>query len=68
MQKIPTGLEIMSREMTPFELSAPRLRPGVKLKIAIVNIKFSFEKIFINPLFFIALETTNIYSLKNNDK
>ena len=64
MEKIPTGLNIISSEVGPPEPSAAMEKLGKKLNERNVNKKMlSLPKKLIIPLFFVALETTNIYSL-----
>ena len=64
IEKMPTGLNIISSEVGPPEASAASERFGEKLNERNVNKKMlSLFNKFILLLFFIALETTNIYFL-----
>ena len=64
IEKTPTGLNIISSDVGPPEASAANERSGKILIERNVNKKMlSLLNKFMIPLFFIALETTNIYFL-----
>ena len=58
IQKIPTGLKIILREVGPPDCSAAIIRSGKQNTVVKVNSKvLSLDKNFMIPLFFVALET-----------
>jgi len=64
IEKMPTGLNIISSEVGPPEASAASEKFGEKFNERNVNKKMlSLLNIFIMLPLFIALETTNIYFL-----
>ena len=69
IQKIPTGLKIISSELGPAEASAAKITSGLKLIARSVSIKvLNLFKNFIMPLFFHCFKQHKYIFLRKNDK